>query len=73
MILKVDIKKKHAEDWLLFGKNLGNYLSLDETSVSNGELYTILTNKSAKGKKGSIIAIVKGIWSRKLQWIWLVQ
>ncbi len=39
---------------------MGKYLSLDETSLSNGELYTILTNKAAKGKKGSIVAIVKG-------------
>ncbi|WP_231367650.1 transposase [Gillisia sp. JM1] len=39
---------------------MGNYLSLDETSLSNGELYTILTNKAANGKKGSIVAIVKG-------------
>lgn len=44
----------------MFGKNLGKYLSLDETSLSNGELYTILTNKDARGNKGSIIAIVKG-------------
>jgi transposase len=35
-------------------------LSLDETSLSNGELYTILTNKEARGKKGAIVAIVKG-------------
>ena len=33
---------------------------MDETALSNGELYTILTNKDAHGKKGSIIAIVKG-------------
>ena len=39
---------------------MGKYLSLDETSLSNGELYTILTNKAAKGNKGSIVAIVKG-------------
>ena len=45
---------------MLFGKNLGYYLSLDETSLSNGELYTILANKAANGKKGSIVAIVKG-------------
>ncbi len=44
----------------MFGKNLGKHLSLDETSLSNGELYTILTNKDARGKKGAIIAIVKG-------------
>jgi transposase len=51
--------KEHAEDWLLYPKNIGKYLSLDETSLSNGELYTILTNKDAYGKKGSIVAIVK--------------
>lgn len=50
----------HAKQWLLFPKNLGSYLSLDETAFSNGELYTILTNKNAKGKKGAIVAMVKG-------------
>lgn len=45
---------------MLYAKNLGKYLSLDETSLSKGELYTILTNKEANGKKGSIVAIVKG-------------
>ena len=53
-------QKIHAEDWLLFADNVGKYLSLDETSLSNGELYTILTNKDGHGKKGSIVAIVKG-------------
>ena len=28
--------------------------------MSNGELYTILTNKKARGKKGAIVAMVKG-------------
>lgn len=27
---------------------------------SNGDLYTILTNKKAKGKKGAILAMIKG-------------
>ena len=53
-------QKAHAKDWLLYAENLGKYLSLDETSLSNGELYTILTNKEARGKKGAIVAIVKG-------------
>ncbi|WP_348636625.1 transposase [Mariniflexile litorale] len=53
-------QKTHASEWLFFGKNLGKYLSLDETSLSNGELYTILTNKDAHGKKGAIVALVKG-------------
>ena len=33
---------------------------MDETAFSNGELYTILTNKKAKGKKGALIAMVRG-------------
>ena len=44
----------------MFPKNLGGYLSLDETAFSNGELYTVLTNKDAQGKKGAIVAMVKG-------------
>ena len=44
----------------MFPKNLGSRLSLDETAFSNGDLYTILTNKKAKGKKGAIVAMVKG-------------
>ena len=53
-------QKEQAEDWLLYEKNLGKYLSLDETTLSKGELYTILTKKEAHSKKGSIVAIVKG-------------
>ena len=53
-------QKPHACDWLLFSENMGEHLSIDETSLSHGELYTILTNKKAKGKKGSIVAVVQG-------------
>lgn len=53
-------QRQHAKDWLLFPQNLGPQLSLDETSLSQGELYTILTNKAAKGGKGAIVAIVAG-------------
>ena len=54
-------QKSHANDWLIFPKNIGQHLFIDETSVSHGELYTIVTNKAAKGKKGCIVAIVSGI------------
>ena len=53
-------QKSHAKKWLLFAKNIGKHLSIDETAFSNGDLYTIVTNKSAKGKKGALIAIIKG-------------
>lgn len=53
-------QKKHAKKWLIFPKNIGRHLSIDETSLSNGELYTIVTNKSAKGRKGTIVAMAAG-------------
>ena len=59
-------QKEHASDWLLFPENIGPYLSLDETSLSQGELYTIITNKQAKGKKGALVAILKGIDADKI-------
>jgi len=56
----------HAEEWLVFPENIGAALSIDETSLSNGELYTIVTNKAAKGKKGALVAIVEGTSSEKV-------
>jgi len=57
---------KHCQDaskGLIYAENLGPYLSIDETSLSHGELYTIVTNKSAKGKKGALVAILEGTHS----------
>jgi len=45
---------------MIFIENIGPYLSIDETSLSHGELYTIITNKERKGKKGSVVAILEG-------------
>lgn len=53
-------QKTHASDWMLFSKNVSSRLSIDETALSNGELYTIVTNKEAKGRKGAIVAMIKG-------------
>lgn len=39
---------------------MGKQLSLDELALSQGELYTIVTNKAAKGKTGSIVAVIAG-------------
>lgn len=41
-------------------------MSIDETCLSHGELYTIVTNKAAKGKKGAIVAIVSGTKAEKV-------
>ena len=50
----------HASEYVLFKENLGERLSMDETSLSQGELYTIITNKSAHGGKGTLVAMIKG-------------
>lgn len=50
----------HAQDWLLFENNIGESLSIDETCLSSGEVYTFLTNKAGKGRKGTLVAVVKG-------------
>ena len=57
---------EHAEDWILYKENIGTNLSIDETSLSQGELYTIITNKDAKGKKGALVAMVKGTNSKEV-------
>ncbi len=45
---------------LIHPKNITPQLSIDETSLTNGELYTVITNKQAKGKKGTLVAMIKG-------------
>lgn len=54
----------HAQDWLLYEKNIGAYVGIDEVALSRGELYTILINKERHGKVGSIIAVIKGTDAR---------
>ena len=60
-------QKDHAEDYLIFPNNMGAFLSIDETALSNGELYTFLTNKAACGKKGTIVGIFKGVKSSMIK------
>lgn len=50
----------HAEEWLLFPDNIGPRLAIDESSLSNGELYTFVTNRDARTRKQSLIAVVAG-------------
>ena len=51
----------HADEWLVFPKNIGNRLCIDETAISEGELYTIVSNPQARGGKGSLVALIKGV------------
>lgn len=59
-------QKAHAEEWMLFEDNIGPSLSIDETALSNGELYTIVTNKEAKGGKKAIVAMLKGTHAEQI-------
>ena len=53
----------HADEYVIFPDNIGQDMSLDETCLSNGDVYTILTNKAAHGRKGALAAMVKGVAS----------
>lgn len=45
---------------------MGEYLSIDEVSLSQGELYTFVTNKNGRGKSGSLVASIKGTLSQDI-------
>lgn len=62
-----EFKQKHkGKNHLVFAQNLSEELSIDETALSNGELYTIVTSKKAKGKKGALVAMVQGTMADKI-------
>ncbi len=42
-------QQSHAHLWMIFPENIDEKLCIDETALSNGELFTIITNKAAKG------------------------
>jgi transposase len=52
-------QRAHATDWVLQASNIGERCSIDETQLCE-EVYTIVSNKDGKGRKGTIIAIIKG-------------
>lgn len=52
---------EHSEEYILYPENLGSDMSLDETCLSNGDVYTILTNKAAHGRKGALAAMIRGV------------
>ena len=56
----------HADEWLVFPENIGPNLAIDETSLSNGELYTIVTNRDRHGGEGCLVAVVSGTKSENI-------
>ena len=51
---------EHADEWLLFPGNIGPRLAIDESSLSNGELYTFVTNRDARTREQFLVAVVAG-------------
>ena len=58
----------HAEDYLVYPENITDRLSIDEVSLSKGELYTFVTNKNINVKnKQSLVAVINGTESKTIQ------
>jgi transposase len=58
----------HADDYLIFPENITDRLSIDEVSLSKGELYTFVTNKNTGVKnRGSIVAVINGTQAKVIQ------
>lgn len=56
----------HCEDYLLYPENIGEHLSIDELSLSKGEIYTFVTNKLGRAKKKTLVAVIKGTKSQDI-------
>src|SRR5208283_3719438 len=58
----------HAENYLIYPENITDRLSIDEVSLSKGELYTFVTNKNTNVKnKQSLVAVVNGTDAKIIQ------
>jgi len=49
---------------MLFPDNIGQRLGLDEVAITNGELYTVLTNKEFHGRRRALVAMIQGTRSK---------
>lgn len=59
-------QKLHSKEYLLYPQNISSTLSIDEVSLSQGELYTFVTSKAGKGKRGTIVAMIASTESSKI-------
>jgi transposase len=58
----------HADDYLIFPENITDRISIDEVSLSKGELYTFVTNKNTGVKnRQSIVAVINGTQAKVIQ------
>jgi len=58
----------HADEYLLYPENIAENLSIDEVSLSQGELYTVITNKKKNNKnKQCLVTLINGTESKTIQ------
>lgn len=58
----------HSEDYLIYPQNITSQLSIDEVSLSKGELYTFVTNKNTRVKnRESIVAVINGTAAKTIE------
>lgn len=61
-------QRAHAGDYLIYPENITDKLSIDEVSLSKGELYTFVTNKNTNDKnKKSVVAVINGTEAKVIQ------
>lgn len=51
---------------MIYPENIGEHLSIDKLSLSKGEIYTFVTNKNGRGKKKTLVAVIKGTKSQDI-------
>ena len=51
-------EKDHADKWLIFPENIGPRMSIDETSMSNGEVNTILFCNLMSQRAGTVFTLL---------------
>ena len=59
-------QKNHTENYMLYPRNKGEQLNIDEISLSKVELYTFTTNKKGRSKQGTIVASIMGTRSEDI-------
>lgn len=58
----------HAEEYLIYPENITDKLSIDELSLSKGELFTFVTNKNTNIRnKKSVVAVINGTEAKTIQ------
>ena len=62
----LSVSKKRRVAYVAFPHNCGRDLSIDETSLTKGEVFTLVTNKAGKGKSGTLIALINSVKSREI-------